>query len=85
MITINTNFQYCGELESLNQSLTSASRLNIALPTMQGAPAAFNFGILAEVPMTPIQFNPDLTAPRVAGAGKGRIKMAPDFDAPIQW
>jgi hypothetical protein len=47
---------------------------------------AFPFGILAEVPMTPIDYNPDLNMPRVPGAGKGRIlKVASDFDAPLHW
>ena len=71
---------------SLSQILTTSSKIDIVFPTTQDQEVSFPFGILAEVPMTPLEYNPDLTKPRVAGAGKGRIlKVAPDFDAPLQW
>jgi hypothetical protein len=87
MSSVNTNVQNAGVCESLNQNLTAASRISILLPTTQaeGVFPSFPFGILAEVPMTPVQFDADLTAPRVAGSAKGRIKMAPNFDAPLEW
>ena len=45
---------------------------------------SFPFGILAEIPMNPIESNPDLTTPRLPGLAKGRIlRVDPNFDAPL--
>ncbi len=89
MITINASIQGQNTFfspTSLSQILTTSSKIDIVFPTTQGGEAIFPFGVLAEVPMTPLEYDPDLTKPRVAGAGKGRILMvAPDFDAPLQW
>jgi len=87
-VSMNNNTQCAGIMESMNQNLTTASRISIVLPTTQseGVFPSFPFGVLAEVPMAPLEFNADLTAPRVPGTGKGRIlKVAPDFDAPLRW
>jgi hypothetical protein len=92
MISMKTNIQENGvllSLESLNQSLTTASTIAIVLPlpTMEDRwKIDFPFGVLAAVPMTPIEYNPDLNMPRTPGAGKERIlKVAHDFDAPLNW
>lgn len=73
-------------LEISSQYLTPAGHITIVIPMTQypGTPSSA-FGMLAEVPMNPIVYNPDLTSPRIPGAGAGRIlRVAPDFDAPIE-
>ena len=51
----------------------------ISLPTSQaGTPLVP--GVLVAVPFAPMEYETDLSRPRVAGAGKGRVLwMAPDF------
>jgi len=86
MISMNNNTQCVGGMESTNQNITPASRISIVLPTTQseGVFPSFPFGVLASVPMAPLEFNADVTAPRVPGTGKDRIlKVAADFDAPL--
>jgi hypothetical protein len=68
---------------SLSQILTTASKIDIVLPTSQSQ-VLFPFGILAEIPIDPIESNPDLKMPRLPGLAKGRIlRVDSDFDAPL--
>jgi len=90
MTTASTNIQEPGRLLSLasmNQTLTTDSRIAIVLPSTQGqSMAAFAFGILAHAAIAPMEYDPDLSKPRLPGSGKNRILwIAPDFDAPLEW
>jgi hypothetical protein len=68
-------------LESLNQGVSTAACVVIVPPTTQSELSQFSVpGIVAEVPITPIEHDPDVSRPRTPGAGKGRIlRIASDF------
>jgi hypothetical protein len=68
---------------SLSQILTTSSKVDIVLPTSNSLQLLpFPFGILAGIPIDPIESNPDLKTPRLPGLAKGRIlRVDPDFDA----
>ncbi len=70
---------------SLSQILTTASKIDIVLPTSQSQELlAFPFGILAAIPIDPVEPNQDLKIPRLPGLVKGRIlRVDSDFDAPL--
>jgi hypothetical protein len=71
----------------LSQILTTASKLDIALPATQGQErTAFPFGIFASTPIDPVVYDPDVTTPRLPGLARGRVlQVSADFDAPIEW
>lgn len=71
----------------LSQILTTASKIDIALPTSQGQEQpAFPFGIFASTPIDPVISDPDISTPRLPGLAKGRVlRVSADFDAPVDW
>jgi len=83
--TIRSQNSFFSPSVSLSQVLTTASKIDVVFPSTQtGDVIAFPFGILSEIPVSPIDFNPDLTTPRLPGSGKGRIlRVDPNFDAAI--
>jgi hypothetical protein len=76
---VNINQPEMCTLSSLTQAPNAASRVMISLPTSQaGTPLVP--GVLVAVAFAPMEYETDLSRPRVAGAGKGRVLwMAPDF------
>jgi hypothetical protein len=79
MITINSSIEGQNTFfspTSLSQILTTSSKIDIVFPTTQGKDSTFPFGVLGEVPFSPIESNPDLTTPRLPGLGKGRVLRA---------
>lgn len=74
-------------LEALTQTPTAASRVMIVPPTTQSQPSPISAaGVLPELAITPMEYDPDLTRPRVSGSGKDRIlRIAHDFDAAFDW
>lgn len=74
-------------LVGLSQILTTASKIDIVLSTGQRQDhPAFPFGIFASTPIDPVVSDPDISAPRLPGLAKGRVlRVATDFDAPIDW
>jgi hypothetical protein len=89
MNTINTYVQSQNSFFSpisLSQILTTSSKIDIVFPTTQVQEIAFPFGILAEIPITPIESNPDLTKPRIPGLARERVlRVDPSFDAPLEF
>jgi hypothetical protein len=82
MAFVNINQPAFLSVESLTQHPSVASRISIVVPSSQGdqwipSPTP---GIIAEVAVSPIEYDPDLSRPRIAGAGKDRIlRIARDF------
>lgn len=87
MASLNINQPAFMSVESLTQSPTTASRVMIVQPTSQldeSVPLCAP-GVLAEVAMSPMDYDPDISRPRVPGSAKGRIlRIASDFDAPLR-
>jgi hypothetical protein len=82
MTSVNIHQPEFISVESLTQSPSTASRTTIVAPSSQSDQWVPNSapGVLAEVAMSPIEFDPDLTRPRIPGAAKGRVlKIAADF------
>jgi hypothetical protein len=76
---INVNQPEMVSLSSLTQTPNAASQVMISLPTTQAGTPSIP-GVLVAVPFAPMEYETDLSRPRVAGAGKGRVLwMAPDF------
>ena len=75
------------QVTSLNQTPTASGRIMASSPSQQaGGASVYQFipSVLTGAIVSPLARDPDLTARRLPGSGKGWILgISPDFDEPL--